>query len=113
MIGRVRRSVGAFGEILGCRLRFSPQSDFKRLTNAFRDSGGGGGGGTVIQITNNTPPLTFYPTPEDKLQPTWDGRARDYPPPFPFVAAAHLLPLALYPARLPTPRGVTACRGLG
>lgn len=35
---------------------------------------------TVIQITNNTPPLTFYPTPEDKLQPTWDGRARDYPP---------------------------------
>lgn len=34
---------------------------------------------TVIQITNNTPPSTFYPTPGDKLLPTWDGLARNYP----------------------------------
>lgn len=64
----------------------------------FHRGSGGGGGGTVIQITNNTPPLTFYPTPEDKLQPTWDGRARDYPsvpPPRPPPTTAALLTLSL------------------
>lgn len=34
---------------------------------------------TVIQITNNTPPSTFYPTPGDKLPATRDGLARNYP----------------------------------